>query len=68
MGLSWVSANWVLKNYELDLAWLAGFWKKYELGLAGLAGFEKGKKGWILAGFSRFLLIIEKSTQWVFKY
>ena len=31
---------WILKNCELDLAGLAGFWKT-ELGLAGLAGFWK---------------------------
>ena len=35
-------ASWVLKNQELGLVGLAGFWK-HELGLAGLAGFEKIK-------------------------
>ena len=41
--------SWVLKNDELGLARLAGFWKNYEVGLAGLAGFEKIKVGfsWI---------------------
>ena len=48
-GFSWVS--WVLKNYEL--------------GLAGLAGFEKIKVQ-ALAGFSGFLILIIEKVYGVF--